>query len=101
MQAGLVRFSSWEGVVAATKATASFEGEEESYPFLPLVFISLINVMGVFGGWLTDTIKELMSYPKYRSVKVINNPAKSGSNHKEVNYINYKEQQQQQQQQQG
>jgi hypothetical protein len=46
MQVGLVRFSSWEGVVAATKATAGFEGEEESYPFLPLVFISLINVMG-------------------------------------------------------
>ena len=23
-----------------------------------------------------DTIKELMSYPKYRSVKVINNPAR-------------------------
>jgi len=29
-----------------------------------------------------------MSYPKCRSVKVINNPARPGSNHKEVNYIN-------------
>jgi hypothetical protein len=37
-----------------------------------------------------DTIKELMSYPKCRSVKVINNPARPGSNHREVNYINYK-----------
>jgi histone deacetylase 1/2 len=37
-----------------------------------------------------DTIKELMSYPKCRSVEVINNPARSGSNHREVNYINYK-----------
>jgi hypothetical protein len=37
-----------------------------------------------------DTIKELMSYPKCRSVKVINNPARPGSNHKEVNCINYK-----------
>jgi len=37
-----------------------------------------------------DTIKELMSYPKCRSVEVINNPARSRSNHREVNYINYK-----------
>jgi len=37
-----------------------------------------------------DTIKELMSYPKCRSVTVINNPARLGSNHREVNYINYK-----------
>jgi len=29
-----------------------------------------------------------MSYPKCRSVKVINNPARPGSNHREVNYIN-------------
>jgi len=36
-----------------------------------------------------DTIKELMSYPKCRSVKVINNPARLGSNHREINYINY------------
>jgi hypothetical protein len=36
-----------------------------------------------------DTIKELMSYPKCRSVTVINNPARSGSKHREVNYINY------------
>jgi hypothetical protein len=34
-----------------------------------------------------DTIKELMSYP---SVKVINNSARPGSNHMEVNYKNYK-----------
>jgi hypothetical protein len=34
-------------------------------------------------------IKELMSYPKCRSVTVINNPARPGSNHREVNYINY------------
>jgi hypothetical protein len=32
--------------------------------------------------------KTLMSYPKCRNVEVINNPARSGSNHKEVNYIN-------------
>jgi hypothetical protein len=37
-----------------------------------------------------DTIKELMSYPKCWSVKVINNPTRPGSNHREVNYINYK-----------
>jgi len=38
----------------------------------------------------TDTTKELMSSPKCRSVEVINNPARPGSNHREVNYINYK-----------
>jgi hypothetical protein len=37
-----------------------------------------------------DTIKRLMSYLKCRSVEVINNPARPGSNHREVNYINYK-----------
>jgi hypothetical protein len=37
-----------------------------------------------------DTTKRLMSSPKCRSVEVINNPARPGSNHKEVNYINYK-----------
>jgi hypothetical protein len=29
-----------------------------------------------------------MSYPKCRSVTVINNPARPGSNHRKVNYIN-------------
>ena len=38
----------------------------------------------------TDTIKRLMSSSKCRSVEVINNPARPGSNYKEVNYINYK-----------
>ena len=36
-----------------------------------------------------DTTKRLMSSPKCRSVEVINNPARPGSNHREVNYINY------------
>jgi len=40
-------------------------------------------------GLCTNTIKELMSYPKCRSVTVINNPARPGSNHREVDYINY------------
>jgi hypothetical protein len=35
-----------------------------------------------------DMIKRLMSYPKCKSVKVINNPARPGSNHREVNYNN-------------
>jgi len=38
----------------------------------------------------TDTTKELMSSFKCRSVEVINNPARPGSNHMEVNCINYK-----------
>jgi len=33
-------------------------------------------------------IKELMSYSKCRSVTVINNPARPGSNHRKVNYNN-------------
>jgi hypothetical protein len=36
-----------------------------------------------------------MSSPKCRNFKVINNPARPRSNHREVNYINYKQQQQQ------
>jgi hypothetical protein len=36
---------------------------------------------------IIDTIKRLMSYPKCRSVEVINNPSRPGSNHREVNYI--------------
>ena len=39
---------------------------------------------------LTDTTKRLMSSSKCRSVEVINNPARPRSNHREVNYINYK-----------
>jgi len=38
---------------------------------------------------VANTIKELMSYPKCRSVTVINNPVRPGSNHREVNCINY------------
>ena len=37
-----------------------------------------------------DTTKRLISFPKCRSVEVINNLAKSGSNHREINCINYK-----------
>jgi hypothetical protein len=41
-------------------------------------------------GEAVDTTKRLMSSPKCRSVEVINNPARPGSNHREVNCINYK-----------
>jgi hypothetical protein len=44
-----------------------------------------------FQRWrVDDTTKRLMSSPKCRSVEVINNPARPGSNHREVNCINYK-----------
>jgi hypothetical protein len=36
---------------------------------------------------VAGTIKELMSYPMCRSVKVINNSARPGSIHREVDYI--------------
>jgi hypothetical protein len=39
---------------------------------------------------VADTTKELMSSLKCRSVEVINNLARPGSNHREVNCINYK-----------
>ena len=42
--------------------------------------------------WASDTTKRLMSFPKCRSVEVINNPTRPGSNHREVNCINYKQQ---------
>jgi hypothetical protein len=42
-------------------------------------------------GSRSDTTKRLMSSPKCRSVEVINNPARPGSNHREVNCINYKQ----------
>jgi len=38
----------------------------------------------------SDTTKILMSFPKCKSVEVINNPARPGSNHREVNCINYR-----------
>jgi hypothetical protein len=45
-----------------------------------------VRVYGVF----IDTTKRLMSSPKCRSVEIINNPARPGSNHREVNCINNK-----------
>jgi hypothetical protein len=42
---------------------------------------------GAAAGGTTDTIKRLMSSPKCRSVEVINNPARPGLNHMEINYI--------------
>jgi hypothetical protein len=43
-------------------------------------------------GIILDMTKRLMSSPKCRSVEVINNPARPGSNHREINCINYKQQ---------
>ena len=40
---------------------------------------------------MTNMTKRLMSSPKCKSVEVINNPVRPGSNHKEVNYINYRQ----------
>jgi len=38
--------------------------------------------------YATDTTKKLMSSPKCMSVEVINNLARQGSNHMEINYNN-------------
>jgi hypothetical protein len=46
----------------------------------------VMDTMRINQGHVTRS-KSLMSYPKCRSVEVINNPARPGSNHREVNYI--------------
>jgi len=46
-------------------------------------------VFAADSGLGSDTTKRLMSSPKCRSVEVINNPARPGSNHREVYCINY------------
>ena len=58
-----------------------------SFPFCSLLSCATPCVCSLV---LCDTTKRLMSSPKCKSVEVINNPAKPGSNHKEVNCINYK-----------
>jgi hypothetical protein len=52
---------------------------------LPLYHLYLYELRSQFMD--LDMIKRLMSYPKCRSAEVINNPARPGSNHSEVNYI--------------
>ena len=52
--------------------------------------ISQPNHLVWTNGRPVDTTKRLMSSPKCRSVEVINNPARPGSNHREVNCINYR-----------
>ena len=54
---------------------------------LSFAFVSLLSSIPIMTA---DTTKRLMSYLKCRSVEVINNPARPGSNHREVNCINYK-----------
>jgi len=59
---------------------------DASTPTLGLGVEASIPTMGLG----VDMTKRLMSSPKCRSVEVINNPTRPGSNHKEVNFINYK-----------
>jgi len=49
MQAGLVRFLLRKGWVATAKAATNFWGKEKSSFFPPLIFITLLNEMRVFG----------------------------------------------------
>jgi hypothetical protein len=68
---------------------------ERLFPFSPWSTLSP-NLISLLHGKMSifyvvfDTIKELMSYPKCRSVKVINNPVRMRSIHRDANYINYK-----------
>jgi hypothetical protein len=50
-----------------------------------MIFLSTLHIIFL----VLDTTKRLMSSPKCRSVEVINNPARPGSNHREVYCINY------------
>jgi len=65
--------------VSKNNITPSFKEKLGSYE---KQIVSFLN--------LSDTTKRLMSFPKCRSVEVINNPARPGSNHREVNCINYR-----------
>ena len=62
------------------------------YPIFDSKWVSLTQVIPKKSGVtvITDTTKRLMSSPKCRSVEVINNPVRPGSNHREVNCINYR-----------
>jgi len=73
----------WE----SSNSTKIFNGLQHSFQ----VWQGFINILESFSYKDSDMIKELMSYPKCRSVKVINNSARPGLNHREVNYINYKQ----------
>jgi len=48
----------------------------------PSQFVSTFALQ-VLSHFAADTIKRLISYPKCRSVEVINNPSRPGSNHRE------------------
>ena len=63
-----------------------------SYPISDSKWVSPTQVIPKKSGVtvITDTTKRLMSSPKCRSVEVINNPVRPGSNHREVNCINYR-----------
>jgi hypothetical protein len=52
-----------------------------------ILFIECVNMESRIMMWY-DTTKRLISSPKCKSVEVINNPARPGLNHREVNYIN-------------
>jgi hypothetical protein len=54
-----------------------------------IIIYTGIYLLGNYAKNLTRS-KDLMSSPKCRNVEVINNPARPGLNHREVNCINYK-----------
>jgi len=58
-----------------------------NYIVLRLKINKYSSTQNLFSTMLVDTTKRLMSSPKCRSVEVINNQARPGSNHREVNYI--------------
>jgi hypothetical protein len=88
---------SWKEILQSIIALSIMEAEYMKLTTKKVWLIILVCYMGwllyiIIVGVLFDTTKRLMSSPKCRSVEVINNPARPGSNHREVNCINYKQQ---------
>jgi len=96
-------FMSEQGLWGLTNPFVTCEKSFEGYLWVGSnsVFLNCLWVTrGCLGWWIhwspvksifwSCQVFGLMSSPKCRSVKVISNPARPGSNHREVNCINYK-----------
>jgi hypothetical protein len=80
------------GCMSITKDLPFYINECNLANVLWRIYRCIILNETVTNGCMSDTTKKLMSSPKCRSVEVINNLARPGSNHKEVNCIKYKQQ---------
>jgi len=78
----------WHTKLSVALQTLGFtRSNDDSSLFIQQNSADKLIVLVYVDDLIIDTIKRLMSYPKCRSVEVINNPVKPGSNHRQVNYI--------------